>query len=264
MNYFNKTNQYNKVLCNNCGKHGHQFHQCKSPITSYGIIIFRKHPMNNKNIQYLMIRRKHSYGYIDFIRGKYTYQNTTHLKHLIDEMSLSEKNYITTKKFEELCSDICGKNQWKNEENGSMKKFGELNEIGIEINGSISKLEDIVRNSETSWNETEWEFPKGRRNSHEKEIDCAIREFTEETGCNRSKINIMRNIIPFEEIFIGTNHKSYKHKYYLAYMDCSEDECFENYQKSEVSKISWKTLSECLNDIRPYNTEKKKNNCVNT
>ena len=28
------------LYCNNCGKQGHQYHQCKLPITSYGIICF--------------------------------------------------------------------------------------------------------------------------------------------------------------------------------------------------------------------------------
>ena len=32
----------------------------------------------------------------------------------------------------------------------------------------------------------------------------------------------------------------------------------QNYQKSEVSKLEWKTFSECLKSIRPYNLEKKK------
>ena len=30
------------TFCNNCGKIGHLFHQCKIPITSIGIIAFRK------------------------------------------------------------------------------------------------------------------------------------------------------------------------------------------------------------------------------
>jgi endonuclease III-like uncharacterized protein len=30
----------------------------------------------------------------------------------------------------------------------------------------------------------------------------------------------------------------------------------ENFQKSEVSKIEWKTLSECIKSIRYYNIEK--------
>jgi hypothetical protein len=32
----------------------------------------------------------------------------------------------------------------------------------------------------------------------------------------------------------------------------------ENYQKSEVSKLEWKTIDECLESIRPYNLEKKR------
>jgi hypothetical protein len=31
----------------------------------------------------------------------------------------------------------------------------------------------------------------------------------------------------------------------------------QNYQKTEVSKIAWKTYEECMQIIRPYNLEKK-------
>ena len=56
-------------FCNNCGKLGHLFHQCKNPITSICIIVFNND--DNDNIRYLMIRRKDSLGYVDFMRGKY-------------------------------------------------------------------------------------------------------------------------------------------------------------------------------------------------
>ena len=117
-----------------------------------------------------------------------------------------------------------------------------------------------MENSETKWSETEWEFPKGRKNSKEKDLDCALREFEEETGISKNKIKVIENIMPFEEIFIGTNHKSYKHKYFLAYMNNTNniDENLDNYQATEVSKIEWKSLDKCLESIRPYNLEKKK------
>jgi 8-oxo-dGTP pyrophosphatase MutT (NUDIX family) len=106
--------------------------------------------------------------------------------------------------------------------------------------------------------ETEWEFPKGRRNFLEKDLDCALREFEEETGYSKNKIKVIENLMPFEEIFIGSNHKSYKHKYFLAFMDENENsDLLENYQATEVSKLDWKTLEECLEAIRPYNLEKK-------
>ncbi len=67
----------------------------------------------------------------------------------------------------------------------------------------------------------------------------------------------MENIIPFEETFVGSNYKSYKHKYYIAYMEETINN-LDNFQKTEVSKIEWKTIDECLNSIRPNTFEKKR------
>jgi hypothetical protein len=68
-------------FCNNCGKNGHAFHQCKYPITSIGIIPFKK---DNNDIKYLMIRRKDTLGYVDFMRGKYPLYNYYYLHNIID------------------------------------------------------------------------------------------------------------------------------------------------------------------------------------
>ena len=35
-----------------------------------------------------------------------------------------------------------------------------------------------------------------------------------------------------------------------------QDNSLNNFQKSEVSKIEWKTYSDCIKEIRPYNLEK--------
>ena len=75
-------NNKNNTACNNCGKQGHSFHQCKLPITSYGVIAFRA---TNSGIQYLMFRRKDSFGYIDFLRGKYVQNNLEHLQSIFNE-----------------------------------------------------------------------------------------------------------------------------------------------------------------------------------
>tara|TARA_Y100000816_G_C25753263_1_gene396008 strand:+ start:12 stop:416 length:405 start_codon:yes stop_codon:yes gene_type:complete len=105
---------------------------------------------------------------------------------------------------------------------------------------------------------SQWGFPKGRRNFQEKDFDCAIREFTEETGYPRKSIHNVKNIYPFEEIFTGSNYKSYKHKYYLAYMNSEETLCTNKFQKSEVDKMEWKNYDDCMSVIRFYNLEKKR------
>jgi 8-oxo-dGTP pyrophosphatase MutT (NUDIX family) len=250
-------------ICNNCGKQGHMFNQCKLPIISYGIIVFKSSP---QGIKFLMIRRKDSFGYIDFIRGKYSLNNLQQIKNIINEMSIDEKNRLLTLPFDILWNEMWGNPsniniQYKSEEINSKKKF-ELLKEGISINsdGTIINLKDIIDSSVTSWTETEWEFPKGRRNQKEKDLECALREFEEETGIAKSDLVLVENILPFEEMFIGSNHKSYKHKYFLALMD---EKCntlpnnLNNYQKTEVSKLEWKTFNECLECIRPYNLEKK-------
>ena len=242
--------EYN--FCNNCGKHGHLFHQCKNPITSIGIIVFN----NKKDLKYLMIRRKDSLGYVDFMRGKYPLFNKRYLLNIINEMTLSEKNNLLEKDFDELWKELWGDHigiQYRGEEKTSREKFNSLR-AGITLKTQNYNLKSLINESESNWDEPEWGFPKGRRNFQEKDLCCALREFEEETGCSKNAIKIIYNLLPFEELFTGSNYKSYKHKYFLAYMEDSE--CLNNFQKTEVSKIEWKTYNECINYIRPYNLEK--------
>jgi 8-oxo-dGTP pyrophosphatase MutT (NUDIX family) len=246
----------NNNLCNNCGKHGHLFHQCKLPITSYGIILSRS---SEKGLQFLMIRRKDSFGYIDFIRGKYSPYNIDQVQNCINEMSLQEKERISREPFEKLWQMMWGttsNSQYRNEEVVSSKKFETISS-GVVINNNLINLQDLIKNSNSTWNETEWEFPKGRRNYQEKDLDCALREFEEETGYSQKDITIVENILPFEEIFIGSNHKSYKHKYYLNMMRYEDSLVMRDIQACEVSASEWKTYEECLVAIRPYNMEKR-------
>jgi 8-oxo-dGTP pyrophosphatase MutT (NUDIX family) len=210
-----------------------------------------------------MIRRKNSFGYIDFIRGKYVQNNLEHLQIMFNEMSIEEKQQIRIHNFETLWRMMWGiqdsghQTQFRGEELASQKKFEALkNGLPIGVNGETVTLDSIINNSTTKWLETEWEFPKGRRNFQEKDLDCALREFEEETGLSKKHIKIIENVLPFEEMFLGSNHKSYKHKYFLGYTENINDN-LNNYQQTEVSKIEWKTLEECLESIRPYNLEKK-------
>jgi 8-oxo-dGTP pyrophosphatase MutT (NUDIX family) len=253
----------NNNACNNCGKQGHSFHQCKLPITSYGVIAFRA---TNSGIQYLMLRRKDSFGYIDFIRGKYSPYNISQIQDIVNEMSIEEKQRILTEPFDILWKNMWGDittTQYKVEENASMKKMETIRE-GVTVNGEFTSLDQIIQNSNTNWIETEWEFPKGRRNYKEKDLDCALREFQEETGILSSRLTIVENVLPFEETFIGTNHKSYKHKYFLAFLnnnndnnDDDENIILNGFQITEVSKLEWKTIHNCLESIRPYSLEKR-------
>ena len=125
----------------------------------------------------------------------------------------------------------------------------------MQIGDDYYTLESLIAESKYNWDEPEWGFPKGRRNYQEKDLECAIREWTEETGYRRENIVLINNILPYEEIFTGSNYKSYKHKYYIATID-NTDNYEPSFQKSEVSQLSWKTFDEAIKLIRPYNLEK--------
>ena len=238
-------------FCNNCGKKGHIFQNCKKPITSSGIISFSYF---NNELKYLLICRKDSLGFVDFVRGKYNLNNLTHVLNLIDEMTINEKELLLTKSFDELWNYLWGNfvgNQYRGEEKISKEKFIKLKEgFSTELS-----LKDLLLKSKTKWVDPEWGFPKGRRNNLENDISCAIREYIEETGHQRNNFKIIENILPYEEIFTGSNFKSYKHKYYLAHV---KNNTIDNryYQKSEVSKIGWFSFEEIKKLIRPYSLEK--------
>ena len=269
----------NGNYCNNCGKSGHIYSNCSVPITSIGVIAFRnsseyeKIKEENKKgececececkpenkYEYLMIQRTDSFGYVEFIRGKYSLYNCQYIKNIIDEMTVHEKNNILTKPFNELWSLLWGEYsgiQYRGEEQVSKNKFVQLKN-GIEMSSGVKyNLESLISSSTTKWETAEWGFPKGRRNHQEKDLDCGFREFEEETGYDKFSLKQIHNVIPYEEIFIGSNIKSYKNKYYLSYM--SRDTIQKNeYQTSEVKNMKWLSYKECMDIIRPYNVEKK-------
>jgi len=248
----------NDNYCNNCGKSGHVFHQCKMPITSIGIIVFR---CKQDEIEYLMICRKDTLGLIDFMRGKYSVYNKPYVLNMMKQMTDYEKECLNSLDFNELWKHIWGNeeisNQYKIEEVISREKFTSLKN-GILNKNDFYTLHDIIEesNSYDKWSEPEWGFPKGRRNYQEKDIECALREFEEETGFK--SIKFIENLLPYEEIFTGSNFKSYKHKYFIGYMEHSDTLTIGNFERSEVSKMEWLSYDKCLERIRPYNLEKKR------
>ena len=235
--------------CNNCGRSWHVYKQCRSPITSNGIINI------NEEKKYMMICRKKTLGYVDFLRGKYTTHSVAHVINLIDEMTLQEKTDLLTKPFHELWEDLWGVHPDQGADTNLAREKLALLIEGITIEGKRVTLAELIQTNATSWTEPEWGFPKGRRNNYESDCMCALREYEEETGYDRKDLNLIKNIMPYEEVFIGSNYKSYKHKYFIARSKGSLPK--KNIQTSEVSKLQWFTYEEVLEKIRPYNVERK-------
>ena len=244
-------------FCNNCGKQGHGFHQCKIPITSLGVITLTR---DSGSYKMLLICRKDSLGFVDFVRGRYGVENRQYVLDMINIMTVSEKERLLASSFADLWTGLWGGfvgMQYRGEEMVAKRKFEQIS-AGIDSNGDHYTLEDLVRESSTSWETPEWGFPKGRRNFQEKDQECAIREWEEETGHRRRDLDLVLNVLPYEENFTGSNFKSYKHKYFLGYMDADRANARTSFQETEVSQLRWVTADEAKSLIRPYNLERIK------
>jgi 8-oxo-dGTP pyrophosphatase MutT (NUDIX family) len=251
------------IYCGNCGNLGHTYRRCRYPITSCGVILYKKNIeyVENKDkinkYYFLLIQRKDTLGYVEFLRGKYDEENKEYIKKLISTMTIDEISKIKNYDFEELWNLLwMNKNikQYQTEFDNSKNKFLNL------INGKYFNFQDLINEANVKYVEKEWGFPKGRRNIKETDFDCALREFEEETGLNNNDYEILRNINPVEEIFYGSNNIKYKHIYYIAKSNNDKDifmDPLNKHQRIEISNIKWFTLNESLQKIRPYNTEKK-------
>lgn len=240
--------------CMNCGKQNHTYISCKLPITSIGLIAYRK---EGDELKYLMIRRKDSLGYMDFIRGKYNMHNEHYMRNIVNEMTVEEKTRVLVEPFDKMWCEMWGPTgkQYTHEQEQAKVKF-ELIKRGILVKGQYFKLEAFIDESKTEWQDAEFGFPKGRRNVNENDLEVGIREFCEETGYNPRDIHIIENLAPFEEVFMGSNYKSYKHSYFLAEINDTRYK-LKNFQQAEVAEIGWFSYEKCIEMIRDYNIERK-------
>jgi 8-oxo-dGTP pyrophosphatase MutT (NUDIX family) len=86
-----------------------------------------------------------------------------------------------------------------------------------------------------------WEIPKGRPNKSETALDCAIREFREETGIGVDMYNILFNIKPIAEEYSSMGI-DYKHSYYIAYTQRTfepSNKFIHGAHISEIDDVMW-------------------------
>lgn len=248
--------------CRNCGFIGHLYKDCPHPIMSFGIICFR---VNVPTIQYLMIQRKDSLSFMEFIRGKYKLEQTEYITQLLSAMTDTERQSLLEKTFDQLWNYVWFQSSIpkpSSEFVEAKRKFDLLRE-GLFIAQDFVTLESMLNNSPSPFKEPEWGFPKGRRRLHENDEDCGVREFCEETGFEKNDIQVVSDFAPFEEIFFGTNNVLYRHSYYVAKMlkENTPDTIIVDptnlNQAREVGAICWFTFEEVLAHIRDHNHERK-------
>jgi 8-oxo-dGTP pyrophosphatase MutT (NUDIX family) len=217
-----------------------------------------------------MVQRKDSLAYVEFIRGKYCLENCKYIKTLLSNMTRGELVRLKRDSFDKQWNELWSMRNSKNyakEQKASEEKFNQITK-GYMVRGlddrvrrvQLEELVDVELQKQVMA-ETEWGFPKGRRNHMESDKRCAIREFREETGINGNHIRIKYEK-PVDEIFIGTNNVRYKHVYYIAkYIDnLDKTDYFDpdnKHQAREVKSVRWFDYKEAQQNLSTSNTERR-------
>ena len=238
--------------CRNCGINGHLYKDCIHPIMSFGIICYK---INNNKIEYLMIQRKDSLSFMEFIRGKYAINNEEYIEELVNNMTENEKELISHGDFDKIWNYA-----WS-QQNNNIKHTQEYIESKNKYNYiyNINLINNLIKKEKSFKYEQEWGFPKGRRKLKESNIDCAIREFCEETRISKKDIIILHDYNDFEEIFFGTNNILYKHVYYIGKIEREvklqiDVKCLE--QSREIRALEWFEYDNVLKKIKNINIER--------
>ena len=225
------------------------FRTCRDPVLSCGILLIDSPtlPVSPEKVNILMIRRKDSMSFAEFMRGKYDPENLDYVSILIKNMTLKEQAGIVSDTFETLWRQLWGDDRASADYNPSRERFHQLNRM------------NLMRNNLSEYTEPEWGFPKGRRMRGETDMACAIREFGEETNVPRDAYVVLKNIV-LEETFMGLNNVQYKHIYFVALLKETDmvvlTQRFTPMQRREISAIAWKTMEEAEALVRPHHVER--------
>lgn len=182
-----------------------KFSKSQYVIVSYGIILFT---MVGDNPKFLVYQRRDNYEYIDILRGNW--HSEDRFKELFSALSLEEKQRILEYTFQELWDDLWIDHSSHIYTEGFERAQKKYNTIRSKIPSMMTDEPDFDRSPP-------WGFPKGKKAEHtnETELQCALREFSEETRLSTDELKVW-NTRPHSENYKGNNNKQYATHYFLA------------------------------------------------
>jgi 8-oxo-dGTP pyrophosphatase MutT (NUDIX family) len=219
--------------------------------------------MENQELEFLLIQRRDSLGFIELMRGRYKMSDIDYIRLHMNGVTLNERERYCEGPFEELWNGMWGLDHshlYKNEYETAKTKWENIHRGVSDINGKVWTSRDIANTCDETHHTPEWGFPKGRRDSQESDYICAMREMFEETGVKENDVIPINNLEPLVESFFGSNHVHYCHKYYLIWVPRELNISFDNkneHMRKEIGDIQWVSLEKGLSLIRQRNVEKK-------
>lgn len=212
-----------EIICSNCLGSGHYARTCFKPIRSFGILCFMKQP----ETQVCCIQRRHSTAMLDFLTGHYDPANIEMVKSYVSQMTLNERECLINNDFKTTWDMFIGQRKFKFEFRQAKENFDRIN------------IKDIISTTAGEYPEERFGFPKGRRKITENVIDCAVREFEEETGYTRQDIQLLGLDIKVAETVRAINNKTYEQTYWIAeFIGDPLKRTIDN-ENAEVKSLVW-------------------------
>lgn len=189
---------------------------------------------------YLIMQRRDSCSFNDIVRGQYQDHDYAKLSVYLSELTCTEKNIFQNWQFRDIfdylfINKYC---HWYTDRFDSCERKWYLHRDyirGVLRNPANNNIHHAI--SEVS-------FPKGRlvRNYNESPLQCALREWYEESNIDSELISVYSNMPPLVENYIGSDDKRYTSIYFLAdYIPpfITSPPFWSLKQKYEVANLGW-------------------------
>ena len=193
---------------------------------SYGVACCR---LNRNKLEVLVVHKRTTFSFVDFVLGHYRKGDDDKILYFLDHMSAEEKLDIWTLDFGRIWfriwlvdpdSTLVGHEGLKLSE----ERYERYNKCKNQFHDNFvrdrgEKIRQLLSRSTNL--ETLWELPKGRlENGQERPLNCAIREFQEETGISPMEYEILDGEESYRCAIRGEKVE-YRTSYYLAVIHSS-------------------------------------------
>lgn len=216
----------------------------KPPIVknSYGIACCR-YNTKDKRMEILMVKKRYTFYYVEFIMGHYTPSDDIKLLYLFNRISNEEKIDIESMDFDRMWFRV-----WRELPRPETNEYTWFSRCKrkFEMNfaDDCHRLRSLLSQSTSS--DPMWEIPKGKRNPDETELICALRELQEETGMPSTSCRVIPEDLEMKTV---NNKITYINKYFLA-IEMNRTPVDQRYKiRSKVAKLNFedaRQLSEII------------------
>ena len=192
-------------------------------------------------VRFLLIQRRDTFEYMDFVKGIWSENNLLNTFSLLTE---DERSRLEHYDIQTLWDDLWIDHTYYIYIEGYTKAKKRYDLVK-------DRIPQLLKNTVSKVSEPPWGFPKGKKISGEDSKECALREFQEETKIKKEQLVIISDK-PYHEQYTGNNDKIYCSYYYLA--ECKDitiptrretPHCIrQNTHSEEIEAVAWVTLDE--------------------